>query len=261
MIEQLLRAPIVAMDAFGDLPGEQCFPGEEDLIAGAVTVRRREFITARRCAHKALTRLGYPPSPIKSGPHREPLWPDGVVGSITHCPGYRAAAVAARPSCGGLGIDAEPHESLPEPVRHVVATPTERLMLDDLARSYSWVHWDRLLFSAKESIYKACFPQNGRWLGFDDAELVFHPGDATFSARITRHDAEDIFGSPPHELTGGYLIADGLIVTAVRLPATRLRPPEASLPAPSGKFTVVPGSRTESLLSGRARVIMNVFLL
>lgn len=105
MIETLLPASAVAVEAFADVPGEAPYPGEEDLVAKAVEGRRREFITARRCARSALATLGSPASgPIRPGPRREPLWPTGVVGSITHCAGYRAAAVAQRNSLASIGI-------------------------------------------------------------------------------------------------------------------------------------------------------------
>jgi 4'-phosphopantetheinyl transferase EntD len=90
MIEQLLPAGVVAVEVFEDVPGEPVFPGEEDLVANAVVRRRCEFVTARRCAHQALAKLGHAPAPIRTGPKREPQWPAGLVGSITHTTGLRA---------------------------------------------------------------------------------------------------------------------------------------------------------------------------
>jgi 4'-phosphopantetheinyl transferase EntD len=177
--------------------------------------RRREFVTARRCARSALATLGYPAGPIRPGPGREPLWPAGVVGSITHCAGYRAAAVARRSDVASIGIDAEPHERLPEGVQEAVTGEQEREHLRRLADENPGVHWDRLLFSAKESVYKAWYPLTGRWLDFLEAELSFDPGAARFRARIlidgTRTDA----GPPLTELSGRYLVDGGLTLTAV----------------------------------------------
>lgn len=75
--------------------------------------RQREFATARSCARTALARLGVPPVPVLASPRGAPRWPAGVVGSITHCDGYRAAAVAYTRDVVSLGIDAEPDEPLP----------------------------------------------------------------------------------------------------------------------------------------------------
>lgn len=215
MIEALLPDSVVAVEAFNDVPGELPFPGEEDLVGNAVESRRREFVTARRCARQALVTLGHPASPIRAGAGREPIWPTGVVGSITHCAGYRAAVVARQRDLAGLGIDAEPHDRLPEGVEESVTVPSERVHLQQLASLDPAISWDRLLFSAKESVYKAWYPLTGRWLGFKDAELTFEPGAGTFRARIlidaTRRDA----GRPFTEIGGRFLIGGALVLTAV----------------------------------------------
>ncbi len=217
MIEQLLPPAVVAVEAFADRAGEAVHPGEADLIADAVERRRREFITARRCAREALRRLGHPPVPIRTGTRREPHWPPGVVGSITHCAGYRAAAVAPAAAVAAVGIDAEPDGPLPEGVLAAVTANGDAGLVTELGRQHPGVPWDRLLFSAKESVYKAWFPLTHRRLGFADASLTIDPVAATFAARIhvpgTRRD-----GGP--ELTllhGRYLVADGLVLTAVTI--------------------------------------------
>ena len=218
MIAGLLPPSVSSAEAFEDVAGEQPFAGEESLIASAVEGRRREFITARRCARLALAGLGLEAAPILTGPRREPIWPVGVRGSITHCAGYRAAAVARDVDLAAVGIDAEPHAPLPDGVWDSVTVAGER---DELA---GWdddaVHWDRLLFSAKESVYKAWFPLTGRWLGFDDACLSIDPAAATFRARILIDGARLDGGAPLTELTGRFLVARGLVVTAVTVPIT-----------------------------------------
>lgn len=215
MIGGLLPSCVAVVEAFADLPGEAVFAGEEDLVANAVEVRRREFVTARRCARTALGHLGFGPAPIRSGARREPQWPAGAIGSITHCTGYRAAAVARSGAMAGIGIDAEPHIALPGDVTHAVTLPEEREMLSSLDRSHPGVHWGKLLFSAKESVYKAWYPLTGRWLGFEEAHLTIDPAAGTFHARLlvpgTRGD-----GAPPLvALAGRFLAERGLILTAV----------------------------------------------
>ena len=99
------------------------------LVARAVDRRRAEFTTVRTCARIALGRLGLPPAPLLTGSKREPLWPAGVVGSITHCDGYRAAAVARASEVAAIGIDAEPHDPLPDGILDRVTLPAERAHL------------------------------------------------------------------------------------------------------------------------------------
>ncbi|MFR9780593.1 4'-phosphopantetheinyl transferase family protein [Micromonospora sp. MS34] len=218
MIETLLPPAVVSVHAFSDIPGEAPYPGEEDLVAKAVETRRREFVTARRCAREALGKLGHAPAPIRSGARREPVWPAGVVGSITHCAGYRAAAVARATDLAGLGIDAEPHDVLPAGVGDTVTVAGEPELLRRLDRERPTVHWGRLLFSAKESVYKAWYPLTGRWLGFEDAELSIDPDGGDFTARLLVDGARADGGPPLAELHGHWLVARGLIVTAVTVP-------------------------------------------
>ncbi len=191
------------------------FPGEEDLVASATGGRRREFAEARRCARAAMAQLGLPPVAIRTGPRREPLWPAGVVGAITHCPGFRAAAVARATEVDGLGIDAEVHEGLPPGVRELVVAEGDEAMLRDLAAAAPGTHWDRVLFSVKESVYKAWYPLTGRWLGFEDASLTISPSRGAFTARLHVDGTRTDGGPPLRELTGRFAVVDGLILTAL----------------------------------------------
>src|SRR5262245_21280577 len=113
MIERLLPDYVACAESQGDDSSATLLPEEAPAVGRAIEARIREFTTARSCARRAMARFGVPPRPILSGPRREPLWPDGYVGSITHCDGYRAAAVARQQDALAIGIDAEPHEPLP----------------------------------------------------------------------------------------------------------------------------------------------------
>ncbi|TWG14665.1 4'-phosphopantetheinyl transferase family protein [Actinoplanes teichomyceticus] len=210
MLNRLLPYPVRSAEAYADAPDEASFPGEEQLVATAAPGRRREVLTARRCARAALVALGHAPAAILRGPRREPLWPAGVTGSITHCAGFRAAAVAHTRDVASIGIDAEPHAPLPPRVLGAVSTPADRDLLARLAVTHPGVCWDRLLFSAKESIYKAWYPLTGRWLGFEHARLDIDPDAGTF----TGHLAVD---GPLTRLHGRHLVDRGLILTAVRV--------------------------------------------
>lgn len=215
MIDLLLPSSVVAVEAFDDLPGEDPFPGEEDLIAKAVGKRRREFVTTRRCARTALRAFGYPDAPIRVGSRREPLWPTGMVGSLTHCAGYRAAAVARVVDVPLLGIDGEPNAPMPEGVIESIALPDEQEMLRRSAASHPHIHWGRVLLSAKESVYKAWFPVTRRWLGLEDARVAIDVDAGTFAATLLVDGARLDGGAPLQGLTGRFCLRGGLIVTAV----------------------------------------------
>jgi 4'-phosphopantetheinyl transferase EntD len=218
MIEAILPAEAAAEEAFGDPPGVVLFPEEEAVIARAVDKRRREFTTARACARAALARLGLPPVPIVPGLRGAPQWPDGVVGSMTHCAGYRACAVARARDLLTIGLDAEPHEKLPDGVLGAVSSQEERERLTALAAARPGTHWDRLLFSAKESVYKAWFPLTQRWLGFEDASVTIEPEKGTFTARLLVNGPR-VNDEPLTGFAGRWLVDGGLIITAIAVPA------------------------------------------
>ncbi len=131
---------------------------------------------------------------------------------MTHCAGYCAAAVARAGDIAALGIDAEVHAPLPEGVLDLISLAAEREHLGGLAGQNSEVHWDRMLFSAKESVYKAWFPLTHRWLGFEQAEIVLRP-DGGFEATVLL-GAEHPAGSP-HGFAGRWAVQGGLIATAI----------------------------------------------
>ncbi len=214
MIEEILPAAAVAVEAFEDAEDAALFPEEEAAVGKAVAKRRREFATARGCAHRALVQLGLPPGPVPAGERGEPLWPAGVAGSITHCRGYRGAAVARTADLVTIGIDAEPHEALPEGLLGDVAGPAEVRMLRELSSSVPAIHWDRLLFSAKEAVYKAWFPLAERWLGFEDAVLAIDPRQRAFTARLLV-PGPLLAGTEVSGFAGRWLVRDGLVIAAI----------------------------------------------
>lgn len=206
----------------GDATDVELFPEEARSVGRAVDKRRREFTTGRACARRALQRLGLGAVAIPSGGRGEPLWPRGVVGSITHCRGYRACALAWAEELHAVGIDAEPDEPLPDGVLQEVAFGPELAMV---AGRGAGVCMDRLLFSAKESIYKAWFPLAGRWLGFEDVELAVDLRDGTFRARLLVAGPV-VAGAPLTEFRGRWCVDDGIVAAATCVPVRR--------PAPAG---------------------------
>ncbi|MFI8910196.1 4'-phosphopantetheinyl transferase superfamily protein [Streptomyces sp. NPDC053513] len=205
------------------------FAEEEALMARATPGRRREFATARLCAHRALAGLGVGAAPLLRGRRGAPAWPAGTVGSITHCAGYRGAAVASATRFLGLGIDAEPHAPLPPGVREEVVFGPEEARLRELAARRPDIAWDRLLFSAKESVYKTWSGYGGAWLGFEEAEVAW---------RLDEPDSPQ----PPARARAGHPCPpapDDRPRTPAPAPDDHRRPParaRAELPRASGRF-------------------------
>src|SRR5262249_13332380 len=149
---------VATAEAWADPPGVWLFPAEEAVLTHAADKRRRGVTTGRQGAPAALGRVGGAPAPILPGEGGGPGGPPGAVGSKTQCAGCRAAAVARASERLTIGIDAEPNEPLRAGVVDAVADAGERAALARLRARQPAVSWDRLLFSAKESVYKAWFP-------------------------------------------------------------------------------------------------------
>ncbi|MEH0845003.1 4'-phosphopantetheinyl transferase superfamily protein [Micromonospora sp. CPCC 205711] len=216
MIERILPSGVAVAEAFGDPAGAVLHPEEAALVARSVDKRRREFTTVRHCARRALGDLGYAPAPILPGPRGAPRWPAGVVGSMTHCDGYRAAVLGRVDAFAAIGVDAEPHAPLPDGVLDAVALPAERARTAQVAAERPGVCWDRLLFSAKEAVYKAWFPLTRRWLDFAEADITFDPRDGVFAARLLV-PGPLIAGRPVGTFHGRYTVDGGLALTAIAL--------------------------------------------
>ncbi|MGW2254328.1 4'-phosphopantetheinyl transferase family protein [Kitasatospora sp. NPDC001660] len=192
------RGPVRWAEAFGDGPQAPLLPAEAAHIAGRPERRTRQFTVARTLARRALEQLGYAPTPLLPGAGGAPVWPDGVVGSITHCNGYTACAVAPAGRLASLGIDAEPARPLPAGILGLTASAAEQDGLAQLPPGEA--PWDRLLFSAKEAAYKAWYPLTRQWAPLAETPVTVHP-DGTFT---THRDGRAFTGRWHH--TGGILI-------------------------------------------------------
>ncbi|GAB2713280.1 4'-phosphopantetheinyl transferase family protein [Streptomyces bullii] len=223
MIEELLPETVVAVESFGQDAGDApLYPEEAARVAQAVDKRRREFAAVRSCARRAMEKLGVPPQPVLPGERGAPRWPAGLTGSMTHCDGYCAAALVRATDLASVGIDAEPDGPLPEGVLASVSLPTEARRLRRLAADRPDVHWERLLFSAKESVYKAWFPLTGTWLDFmeADVEISVDPGE-----RVRGGFRANLLVPGPWvgdrrlgHFEGRWTAARGLVATAVTVP-------------------------------------------
>ncbi|GEM00351.1 4'-phosphopantetheinyl transferase family protein [Cellulomonas terrae] len=206
MIERVLPEGVEAAEHTGAPPPVPLHPSEEAGVADAVPARRAEYAAVRGCARTALRRLGLVDAAVPAGPDRAPVWPAGIVGSMTHVDGYRAAAAGRAQAWAGVGIDAELHAPLPPGVAPLVMSDDERAAL---AGTDPALCPDRVTFSAKESVYKVWYPVTRAWLGFEDVDVRL--GDGTFVARLGRA------GLGTRVLHGRWAVGDGLVVTAVAL--------------------------------------------
>ena len=220
MIEALFPDGVVTVEAAGAPLADDLRPEEARGLGRAVEKRRREFAAGRACARRALARLEIADAVLPVGPDRLPLWPAGIVGSITHCADYCAVAVARRGAIAGLGLDAEVGDELEPELVPLVCLPSEieaLRALDGLTPGAG----AKLVFSAKESAYKCFFPLVQRFLEFHDVEIELSP-ESRFAGRFT---ARVLSGpTPVPRFHGRFLRAGARVYTGVTLAAADLRP-------------------------------------
>lgn len=146
-------------------------------LKNAVNKRKAEYLAGRWCAQKALDKLGVKNAVIHQGSHRCPSWPEGIVGSITHSAGFAACAVTRKDSDSTyLGID---FEIIPS-IETVKAVQAQAFSLIERSRLQSLIKGSNideslvtlLIFSAKESFFKAMYPKVQAYFGFHALEFM-----------------------------------------------------------------------------------------
>lgn len=146
-------------------------PEEEILLSEfSIEKRKREFTLGRGAARKALEGLGIYNTAVGKGNRREPLWPEGICGAISHTDGYAVAAVALKHDVIGLGIDIEnvcENQKL-NIVEKIALQDEKKWITEDIALSNLRTV---LLFSAKETVFKALYPLCNTFLDYSSVSL------------------------------------------------------------------------------------------
>ncbi|MBA3455339.1 MAG: 4'-phosphopantetheinyl transferase superfamily protein [Deltaproteobacteria bacterium] len=214
----LLPPGVVAIEALGAIAPDALFAAEQRVVLKAVESRRAEFARGRSCARRALAMLGKEPSSILSDGSRAPIWPEGVVGSITHCRDYCSAALATADRWSSIGIDAEVLRSFETGLERRIVLPAERRQLDELDPA---VAWECVVFSVKEAFYKAWFPLTRRWLDFHDVQVHLDPARGRFAATLLVDEPSFPSQGP---IEGSFCIDGPRVLAAVALPAISITP-------------------------------------
>jgi enterobactin synthetase component D len=185
---------------------------EESALLGprAVKKRRDEFFLGRAACNAALKSIGIEnPGPVLKGPSSEPLWPGGILGALSHCPGIAVCAVCHDNMLKGLGIDIEELAGdISQDVIRLVCTKKEM----------EWVGNEpykmKMIFSAKEAAFKAFFPSVGVYMDFKDAEVQWKENMASFEGRLLKG-----FGpfDPGFRFSVGNIMDSGYILSHIML--------------------------------------------
>lgn len=185
-----------------------------DALAGAAPKRRRDFLAGRYCARQALTRLApeFAMFEVRVGAGREPIWPEGVVGSITHTDGFASAAVAWQRDVLALGLDSERVRSLAGAgeIESQVFEVSEFAAL--LANGLSRQHTVFIGFSAKEAVFKCLYPRARALWEFDEVELTsLEPKHNAFGAKGRSARASKVW--PVEGVRGAYALDSAYVHT------------------------------------------------
>jgi len=193
---------------------EPLFPGEAALVSAAVDRRRIEFARGRSCARHAMALLGAPAAPILATPQRAPIWPAGLVGSISHASEHCCAAIGWSDNWAAVGVDVEDLQPIDSDVERNILSPAERSALERLDRR---IPWACVVFSIKEAMYKLWNPLMTCWLDFRDAVVRLDPDARRFELSVIGQPAPSI---PPalRRIEGRFDIVGLHVVSAVALP-------------------------------------------
>ncbi|MCL2737080.1 MAG: 4'-phosphopantetheinyl transferase superfamily protein [Propionibacteriaceae bacterium] len=213
MLDSIVPDGVQVVAATQDVSLDTLWPGEWERVSAEPAARQGEYATVRDCARTAVGALGVAPGPILADSRGAPVWPDGIIGAMTHCRGYRAAAAARRGWLRSIGIDAEPAAALPERVLERISSKREQAWIAMLARKDASIPWDRILFSMKESMYKAWYPVATTGLGFHDVDLHLHD-DGTCGVHVLVDQPDSL---QPLTWQARWAVEDDLLATVVWL--------------------------------------------
>jgi 4'-phosphopantetheinyl transferase EntD len=185
----------------------------------AVAKRRAEFLAGRYCARQSLLPLGYSAVDIPIGPHRSPHWPAAITGSISHCRNYAIAVTTLKSNLRGIGVDIEEEVNADtcEKIKGQVLFGEELRIFDQFARNASGQAFFTAAFSAKESFFKAAYPEVGKYFDFSAVSiLAVNQQDNTILMEVNETLSEGLRAGV--RVTADYrMLSARVVVTLVKL--------------------------------------------
>jgi enterobactin synthetase component D len=146
------------------------FEEEKRQIDSFASTRKIDFSTGRYCARKVLETFGKSDVPLLIGSNREPLWPEGYIGSISHSKNLCGAIAGKLDQFRSLGLDIEELSRIQPNIINHVCTPDESLFLQQFD-AQTQLHYTTLTFAMKEAFYKFQFPITRQYVGFQQVEI------------------------------------------------------------------------------------------
>ena len=190
------------------VPQPVLMASEQSAVARAVPSRQLEFAAGRAVARTAMRGLGVTPCALPAGEDRAPIWPVGVVGTISHTATACAAVVAHAGDWRGLGVDIEDAAPLNQELVSAICSDREL----DRIKGRDQLRLAKLIFSAKEAAYKAQYPISKLLFGFYHLDITLNISDGSFTATFLKPAAPFRVGDT---LLGRFAYAADVLVTGV----------------------------------------------
>ncbi len=188
-------------------------PEEAVAVIRAAPKRKREFAAGRIAARRAMAALGFEERSVPVGTDRAPIWPNGIVGGISHSDDICIAVAAKTEGVAALGIDVERATPLQAELWDTVLTSSDLSLVKSFPKRQRGVI-AKVIFSAKECAYKCQYPISRKLFGFDAMDITLDIEGQRFWAAFTQ-DAQPF--DRGHTLVGRYEIENGVIMTGITL--------------------------------------------
>jgi len=202
-------------DAFTDGVATEVGVTLPEKMAKAVAKRKAEYVGGRLCAMQAIAACsGQQSTAVTSGDHGQPVWPQGLVGSITHTHGFAAAAVGNASRFASIGMDTEQvmTAEVMHNVRARICGPEDKF---SVGSPFAPELYATLVFSAKESLFKCLYPLVGKMFWFEDALIRLLPGEGGFTAELLSRLSGDFPAG--RVIEGRFCLTTGLVHTGIQL--------------------------------------------
>jgi len=188
-LQALFPEGVVAAELHGAAPAGLLTESEAHAVSHCAPKRIGDFTAGRLCARRALEAFGVRDFSLLPAEDRQPRWPQGYVGSITHTEGYSAAVAGRGARFRSLGVDAETIAAVHAELWPRILLEAERRQLAQLRAPPDRERTAALIFAAKEAFYKCQFALTGEWLEFEDLHIEsedFGRDTGQFSVRPCR---------------------------------------------------------------------------
>lgn len=214
MLNKLFSEHVVVQHATAEMWEGEIYPEEQNCIQNVVAKRHREFSAGRLCAREVLKKLGIDNFPLLVGSSRQPLWPPGVVGSISHCRDNCIVAASKNTHIAGLGIDVEDSTPLEAGIKSLICSKSEEQWISDASKPDS-IDWAKIIFSAKESVYKCLFPIKNIYLDFKEVKIEFDLQNNKFIIDLLNREMAQLIEA--YAMIGRFYHTNEYVYTSVEL--------------------------------------------